>query len=140
MVDSLKGRAAARDWVLSRMRLARSPRITMKHCLRMAIEYLVPRRLRTTTIANASCSALHDWSKASFVERENHSMLEIPFLLPDSAHERIRRGGWDKHSRATDVRKLHALLNAGVFPPSRERWGMGVRTDQKAKTKIFAEG
>eukprot|EP00959_Pyramimonas_sp_CCMP1952_P397959 8338139-Pyramimonas_sp.AAC.1 len=73
--DSLMGRVAAREWVINRIRLARSPRITRECCLRVAIEYLVPRRLRTTTLENVSCSALFDWNEATFTEHESHSML-----------------------------------------------------------------
>eukprot|EP00959_Pyramimonas_sp_CCMP1952_P395172 8279746-Pyramimonas_sp.AAC.1 len=52
-----KGRVAAREWALARMRLALSPRITAEHCKRGAIEYLVARRLHTTTVPDLSCSA-----------------------------------------------------------------------------------
>eukprot|EP00959_Pyramimonas_sp_CCMP1952_P070807 1478628-Pyramimonas_sp.AAC.1 len=67
-------------------------------------------------------------------------MLEIPFLWPDCVHDRVRRGQWEiVFSHATDVRKLYALLNAVACLLSRERWGMRVRTDRKAKRRSLAE-
>eukprot|EP00959_Pyramimonas_sp_CCMP1952_P231087 4830530-Pyramimonas_sp.AAC.1 len=52
--DGLKGRASAREWVLAGVRPARSPRITAEYCRRVAIEYLVTRRLHTLSSANLS--------------------------------------------------------------------------------------
>eukprot|EP00959_Pyramimonas_sp_CCMP1952_P429800 9001297-Pyramimonas_sp.AAC.1 len=63
-------------------------------------------------------------------------MLEIPFLVPDSVHDRVRQGRWGTCSHATDIRKRYALLNAGVVLPSRERWDMRVKADAKR----YAEG
>eukprot|EP00959_Pyramimonas_sp_CCMP1952_P020658 435947-Pyramimonas_sp.AAC.1 len=67
-------------------------------------------------------------------------MLEIPFLLPERVHDRNRRGQWETYSHASDIRKFYALLNAGVFLPSKEKWSMRVKTDQKAKDRGYAEG
>eukprot|EP00959_Pyramimonas_sp_CCMP1952_P233053 4870514-Pyramimonas_sp.AAC.1 len=110
--DSLKGRAAGRDWVINMMRLDRSPLITREHCLRMAIECLAPRRLHTTSLENVSCTALSDWRKATVSEYESCSMLEIAFLLPERVHDRITLVQWETYSHASDIRKLYALLNA----------------------------
>ncbi|CAK0790537.1 unnamed protein product, partial [Prorocentrum cordatum] len=138
--DGLKGRVAAREWVLARMRLARSPRSTAQCCQRTAIEYLVTWRLHTSSFANLSCSALFDWGKARLVEHGYCAMLEIPFLWPDGVHDYVRRGEWETLPHVTDVRKLYALLNTGLFLPFRERWGWRVKTEQEAKVKRLAEG
>ncbi|CAK0822682.1 unnamed protein product, partial [Prorocentrum cordatum] len=106
----------------------------------MASEYLAPRRLHTTNLENVSCAALFDWRTAPLSEHESYSVLEILFLLPDPVHDRIRRGQWETYSHASDIRKLHAFLNAGAFLPPKEKWNMRVKTDQKAKDRGYAEG
>eukprot|EP00959_Pyramimonas_sp_CCMP1952_P372156 7792996-Pyramimonas_sp.AAC.1 len=40
---------------------------------------------------------------------------------------------WESYSHATDVRKLYAILKAGVFRLSKLKWGMRAKTGKKAK-------
>eukprot|EP00959_Pyramimonas_sp_CCMP1952_P438063 9170979-Pyramimonas_sp.AAC.1 len=122
------------------MRLARSPRITAEYCIRRAIEYLVPRRLHTTDLPDVSCSALFDWSMAKYTEQESCAVLEIPFRLPNWVNDLMAAEQRESYSHATDVRKLYAILNAGVFLPSKLKWGMMAKTDKKTKNKAPAEG